>query len=491
MTAVNASATTEPSRDTINLSVQSALLTTDGHGSNNLQTKYVLMQMYEGLYYFNEALGKLEPRIAESHEISEDGTVYKFKLRSDVFFHNGDQLKASDVAFSINRALTQPNISSFASNIKEAIAIDDFTVEVHLLSSYAPFLVNLCNIFILSEREVIEQGEAFGTQISTAGSGPYMMTELKNDVKWTLEAYPKYYRGEAAIKYINYTPIADSSAMIIALEAGEIDWIIADTTSFQVLANDPKFKTEAVLANHCNWLAINPDANEALNNDNVRKAIAYALDKEELNYAAFDGLAGIADYLEHPDYNIGAPKSEVVYSFNPELAKDLLVQAGYENGVDIGKLMYASSGYWPKLAMVIQSNLAAVGIKCDLEAGELASQLIQARAQDYDIYVCGASSYGDYDNIRRRFYSTLEGSYFVKYKGDKFDWQRLDQLMDESCAATDPERRLELTTELNDMLMETATYIPLNHKVQPYVWNADLNVVNQPNYYCVYDWNWN
>ncbi|HOS19009.1 MAG TPA: hypothetical protein PK438_06955, partial [Clostridia bacterium] len=88
-------------------------------------------------------------------------------------------------------------------------------------------------------------------------------------------------------------------------------------------------------------------------------------------------------------------------------------------------------------------------------------------------------------------YSTLEGSYFVKYKGDKFDWQRMDQLMDESCAATDPAARLALTEELNDMLMETATYIPLNHKVQPYVWNADLNVVNQPNYYCVYDWSWN
>ncbi|HPK16291.1 MAG: Heme-binding protein A precursor [Firmicutes bacterium ADurb.Bin248] len=490
-TGSETAAPAEPSRDTLNLCVQSALLTTDGQGTNNLQTKYVLTQMYEGLYYFNEAKGQLEPRVAESYTISEDGKVYTFKLRGDVFFHNGDPVKASDVAFSFNRALTKPDVSSFASKVVEAKAVDDATVEVYLETPYAPFLVNLCNIFILSEREVTEQGEAFGTQISTAGCGPYMMTALDNDVKWTLEAFPQYYRGEAAIKYINYIPIADAAATIIAFEAGELDWIIGDTTSFQSFAADPKYKTEAMLANHCNWLAVNPDANDALANGDVRKAIAYAIDKEALNYAAFDGLAGIADYLENPDYNIGAPRSSVKYNYDPEKAKQLLAQAGYADGVDIGTLMYASSGYWPKLAQVIQANLAAVGIQCELEAGELASQLVQARAQDYDIYVCGASSYGDYDNVRRRFYSTLEGSYFVKYKGDKFDWQRMDQLMDESCAATDPAARLALTEELNDMLMETATYIPLNHKVQPYVWNADLNVVNQPNYYCVYDWSWN
>lgn len=480
-----------PSRDTINLCVQGALITTDGQGTNNLQTKYVLTQMYEGLYYFNEAKGELEPRVAESYTISEDGSVYTFKLRNDVYFHNGDPVTAADVAFSINRALTQANISSFASNIVEAVVVDDNTVDVKLAGPYAPFMVNLCNIFILSEREVTEQGEAFGTQVSTAGCGPYMMTELNADVEWTLEAFPQYYRGEAPIKYVHYRNIADTAAAMLSFEAGELDWVIADTTSFQVYQNDPAYKTEPMMANHCSWLAVNPDANEALANDNVRKAIAYALDKEEMNFAGFDGLATEADYLEIPAFNIGAPESEIVYNYNVEKAKELLAEAGYADGVDVGTLMYASSGYWPKLAQVIQSNLAAVGIKCELVAGETAALLVQARAQEFDLYISGASSYGDYDNIRRRFYSSLEGAYFVKYEGDKFPWQEMDALIDESCAQTDPAKRLEMNAELNDMIMETATYLPVIHKVQPYAWNADLNVVNQPNYYCVYDWSWN
>lgn len=487
----NSQGNADPVRDTINLSVASPLITTDGQGTNNLETKYVLMQMYEGLYYYNEAKGEIEPRVAESYTTNEDGTIYTFKLRDDVYFHNGDKVTAGDVAFSFNRALTMPNISSFASKIKEAKAIGDMTVEVHLEQAYAPFMINMCNIFILSEREVTEQGEVFGTQISTAGCGPYMMTELDSDTAWKLEAFPKYYRGEASIKYINYTPISDAAAKAMAFEAGELDWMISDTTNFQVYAQDNSYNTEAMLANHCTWLAINPDANEALANDNVRKAIAYAIDRDALNNAGFDGLAGIAEYLENPDYNIGAPRSAVKYSYDPEKAKSLLEEAGYADGVDIGTLIYASSGYWTKLAPVIQENLKAVGITCKLETGETAALLVQARAQEFDIYISGASSYGDFDNIRRRFYSSLEGAYFVKYKGDKFDWQKMDQLIDESCAATSNEERLELSAELNDMLMETATYIPLIIKAQPYVWNAELNVVNQPNYYCVYDWSWN
>lgn len=478
------------SRDTVNLCVGTGLITTDGQGTNNLEAKYVLVQMYEGLYYYNEAKGKLEPRVAKSYTISKDGKIYTFKLRDDVYFHNGDKVTAKDVAFSFNRALKMPNISSFASKIDYAKAIDNTTVEVHMETPYAPFMVNLCNIFILSEREVTEQGKAFGTKISTAGCGPYKMIKLDSSSSWTLEAFDKYYRGKAPIKYINYKVIPDPASQQIAFESGELDWLISDITMFKAYQKNPQYKTEAVLANHCTWLAINPDGNPALANDNVRKAIAYAIDKETCNLAAFDGLAGIADYLEMPEYNIGAPYSKVKYNYNPEKSKVLLAEAGYAKGVDVGTLLYASSSYFPKLAPVIQDNLAAVGITCRLQSGDSASLLVQARAQNFDLYISGASSYGDYDNIRRRFYTSLQGSYFVKFKGDKFNWQKMDALMDESCATMDINKRLALDAELNDMLMETATYIPILHKVQPYVWNANLNVVNQPNYYIVYDWSW-
>jgi ABC-type transport system substrate-binding protein len=477
-------------RDSVNLSVGTELITTDGQGTNNLEAKYVLSQMYEGLYYFNEAKGKLEPRLATGYTLSGDGKVYTFTLRDDAYFHNGDKVTAQDVAFSFNRALTMPNISSFASMIDFAKAVGNNKVEVHMQTPYAPFMINLCNIFILSEREVTAQGKEFGTKLSTAGTGPYKMTKLDSSSTWTLEAFDKYYRGEAPIKYINYRVIPDAASQQMAFESGELDWFISDSTMFQVYEKNSKYKTEAMMANHCTWLAINPDANAALANPKVRQAIAYAIDKEANNIAAFDGLAGLADYLEHPDYNIGAPHAKVKYNYDPAKAKALLVEAGYPNGVDIGTFIYATATYYPKMAPVIQDNLAAVGITCKLQSGNSASLLVQARAQDFDIYLSGASSYGDYDNIRRRFYTSLVGAYFVKFKSDKFDWQTMDTLMDDSCAALDNDVRLALTNKLNDMLMETATYIPILHKAQPYVWNSKLNVINQPNYYIVYDWSW-
>lgn len=477
-----------PGRSEINLATNAAMTTTDGHASNNLQDKYVFMQMYEGLYYFNEAEGKLEPRVAESYVLSEDGKKYTFTLRKDAYFHNGDPVKASDVAFSFLRAMESAGVSSFASNIVDAKAVDDNTVEIYLETSYAPFMVNMCNIFVMSEKEVTSQGEAFGTAMHLAGCGPYYMTSYSHDTKWVLEAFPQYYRGEANIKKINYTPIADASAGLIALEAGELDWYTVGTTDYAVLSANDKFKSELMAANHTIFLAVNYEANDVLANDLVRQAIGYAIDKDAMNFAAFDGLATEAKYLENPDYNIGAPVSDVMYDYNPEKAKALLAEAGYPNGCNIGSIMGFTGNFYEKCVQVLQANLADVGITADIEWAEQASSLARGRVQDYDIYVSGASSYGDYDNIRRRFYSSMEGAYFVKYKGDKFDWQKLDELMDASCAATDINERLKISAELNDMLMETATYFPLIHRVQPYVWSADLNVVNQPNYYCVYEW---
>ena len=142
--------------------------------------------------------------------------TYTFKLRDDVYFHNGDKMNVSDVAFSIMRA-TDPNmaISQYGTNIVSATAIDGTTVEVQLACAYPPFITNCCQLFILSEREVTEQGDKFGVEISTAGTGPYKLTYLDNDAKISLEAFDKYYKGEASIKYVNFYPITDSAACLL------------------------------------------------------------------------------------------------------------------------------------------------------------------------------------------------------------------------------------------------------------------------------------
>ena len=243
-------------------------------------------------------------------------------------------------------------------------------------------------------------------------------------------------------------------------------------------------------ANHITYAFINYSANEALMNDKVREAIAYAIDKQAMSVAAFDGYAIPADYLENPAYNVGAPKGDVVYNYDPDKARELLAEAGYPDGVNVGTILTSASNYFSQLAIVMQDNLEAVGIHAEIEIMENAASIAAFRAQDYDIGILGYTSTGDYDSFRQRVHSANAGGYFVKFEGDKFDYKRFDQLFADQLEELNLQKRLAITKTLNDEVMETCCLLPIFYKPMLYAWNSDLNVVNTPNFPDVYDWSW-
>ena len=478
-------------RDSVNLSINQAWTTCDPHSTTYVQDRLILWQMYEGLMFYNELTGEAEPHLAKSYDVSEDGITYTFHLRDNVYFHNGDQMKASDVAFSIMRA-TNPDkaISMYGTNIESAKAIDDVTVEIKLSTSYAPFLVNACQLFVISEREVTEQGEKFGTIVSSAGTGPYQLTHMDSDEKIVLTAFDKYYKGEASIKNVNFYPITDSAAGVVAFESGDLDWFNCTVSDYTRLKDSGKFDAEAMTANHMTFVAINPNSsNEALKNEKVRQAIAYAINKKEMNHAAFDGLGLEADYLENPDYNVGAPKGDIIYNYDLDRAKALLSEAGYPNGVDVGNILCFTGSHFEICATVLQAQLSAAGINAELEWAEQATTLNRGKAKDYDILMTGGNCSGDYDNLRKRFYSPLSTTY-VEYAKTEYGSEWLDTMIDKASSTVDAKERLALNKEINDYLMKTATYLPLLHKCVPYVWTKDLKLVNRPVNYLVYEWSW-
>lgn len=489
-TSANGGENEGSTRTDVNLSITTAMTTIDPDGTTYVQDRLILWQAYEGLTFYNELTGEVEPALAERWDVSEDGVVYTFHLR-EAYFHNGDRVTAEDAAFSIMRATDPINpISMYGTNILSAEALDESTVKVTLASSYAPFLVNSTMLMVINKKIVEEQGDAFGTKVADAGTGPYKFTYIDLDQRITLEAFDKYWKGEASIKTINYYPITDTAAGVMSFESGDLDWYNCTVTDYQRIMADGKFSGETMAANHSTFLAINPNSDiEALHNEKVRQAIAYAINKEEMNLAAFDGLATVADYLENPDWNLSAPKGDVVYEYNPEKAKQLLAEAGYPNGVDVGTILDFTGSHFEVCGTVLQAQLEAVGIHAELEWGESSSNLARGKAYDYDLYVTGGNCTGDYDNLRKRFYSPLATKY-VDYAAAGYDADWLDSMIDKSAATADLTERTAMNKEINDYLMNTATYIPLLHKAVPYVWNSDLNAVNCPVNPLVYNWSW-
>ena len=243
----------------LNLSILAPLTTTNPMNSSNLQDNMVLLQMADGLWAVNEGNMKVEPRIAESWDISADGKVYTFHLNPKAKFHNGDTVKASDCVFSFEYASKNPRMSSFYTSIAKVEAPDDRTFVMTLTAPNAGIFATLnTHCFMLSEREFKEQGEKFGTQIHKACCGPYMMSRLDGlDSYWELTADPNYYRGEAPIKKISYKPIIEASAGLIAFESGELDWYIAPIANWDGLTANPDYHTELVPANHQSYFIIN------------------------------------------------------------------------------------------------------------------------------------------------------------------------------------------------------------------------------------------
>jgi len=457
-----------------------------------VQDRLVLWQVFSGLVHFNETNGTIEPDLAESWSVADDGVTYTFKIRDNVYFHNGDKFTAKDAAYSIERCKSpEMSCNTYTTMIGEVKAIDDTTLQITLDSPFAPFLGNLCYIFMVSEKEVTEQGDKFGTTICS-GTGPYYVADYNRDQKIVLKAFDKYYKGEAAIKTVNFHVITDTAAGMISFESGDLDYFLCTTTDYARLQGDPEYKTAALAANHITYLVLNPhrETNPILKNEKLRQAMCYAIDKEEMNYAAFDGMGMVANYFYDPSMNVGANPEGFYYDYNPEKAKQLLAEAGYPDGVNVGKLLCFTGSHFETCATVLQAQWAKLGIQCELEWNEQSVALKRGTDGDMDMQISGSGCAGDYDDLRKRVH-TSKSSAYVDYKLTDYDWEKLDGLLDQSAAEPDPAKRLELTKAHNDMFMQTATQIPLLHKCVTFVWDADLNVVPRHTNPVIYEWSWN
>lgn len=480
-----------PARDSVNISINAALGSIDPHRTSVIGDRVVLWQVYNGLMFFDELNGVAECDLAESYEISEDGLVYTFKIRDDAYFHNGDKVKASDVVFSFDRACDPETsaVTSYTAAYDHAEVIDDSTVAIHLSQPYSPFIINSSYIFIISEREVIEQGDKFGSIANTAGAGAYKIDSLDNDVMIGLVANENYYKGVAPIKYVNIYPITDSASGLISFEAGDLDWYTPSVLDALRIESEGSANVEFMNANHISFTLVNPNGKvEPLHDERVRQAIAYAINKDELNMAAFEGYAGVADYMIDPATNFCAPEGDVVFDYNPELAKELLAEAGYADGVDCGTLLCFQGNYFETLATVVQAQLEAVGINVQLEWVELKTLLDRTKTGDYDVVVFGVSLTGDYA-FSRRFYHMGEG--YIEFGDTEYDVVWMDEMMDKASACSDPAERLAINKELDEYFANTATHLPLLYKAVPAVWAKDLNVINRPINPIIYDWSWN
>ena len=477
-----------------------SLSSLDWENSTLTYDMYVWHQMYEGLYGMDEAGEGYYEELADGVTISDDGLVYTIPLREGVTFQNGEPLTANDVVFSYERAMKNSRFNYLTSPIEEVKAIDENTVEFTLNQPYSAIDHTFFSIKITNEKEVTEQGDDFGTIPHKAGTGPYYVTEYNVASGVKMDAYEDYWRGAPAIKHVEFKVIADEAAAVIAYENGDIDYLAeVNLSDWDAVSSKEGGQSTMLKGNDITWLGINylsHTANDALMNEKVRQAIFYAIDKDAINTAVFDGKGTVTnEYMPHDYVPTQPSEGFMTYEYDPDKAKALLEEAGYGDGLDLGNILTYGGADSPKgkAAVVIQDNLAQVGITVGVDMREYAAAEADMYGQNYDIVIFGDSNNYDFNNIRQQVHSESTGMYLVKFKDDRspFNWQRMEDLIDLGVSTTDIDERLTYYTELWDMVMKTATIDPLVHKPVGIVWSGDLDIGEPvPNFYKIRTFSW-
>ena len=473
-------------RTDLNLVTPFVLGSADPMADTSINGRRILWNVFESLIHVDDR-GNVEMRIAESYELADDNRTYTFNLRNDVQFHNGDMLRASDIVFSLERARTMPLMYRFIVLVESFRAIDNYTVEIVSVEPMAMFLFNLSQIRMVSERAVTEAGAAafLSAETSLSGTGPFYFTEFDPATYIRMAAFPYYYRGKASILTVTYRHVADPTTALVGFQAGEFDFVTIPHANIEEVIRAGEANVHLNPTAHASFIRLNINQ-YPLDNRLVRQAIAYAICNDEVLLGSLSGFGDVSENLAREGFIFGATTDGVpLFRHNPERARELLAEAGYQDGVDIGIINAIAGTYFARAAEIIQQHLSDVGITVAVQALEVS--LVVERVffgQEFDMAFHGDNLLVDSDNVYRLFFSPDAVTTMPNHN------PRIVELGELAGRTLDPEERLEIYREFWQVVQYEASILSLFHRNNAFATDPALNIVLDTSFYWLYDWSW-
>ena len=388
----------------------------DPHHMQAAGTKEILFNVYEGLVKPTSD-GDIVPAVASSVEKSEDGLVYTFTLRDGIRFHDGKDVTVKDVLYSFNRRMDgKDSAAKLASlSVIKSVEYEGNKIIITLSQPSNEFLAAVMNVYIIPEGYT--DIESF-----PVGTGPYMFRERVFQESLTLVRYDEYWGEKGKIDKFVFRILESSDALVLALQSGAVD-LVSHLTSDQTKQLDSsKFDILTGSMNLVQALYLN-NAVKPFDNVLVRQAMCYAVDRKAVIDLAFDGygiILGTSMFPSFSKYYLNELTN--YYEYNPQMAKDLLKQAGYPNGFSM--TITVPSNYTPHVntATVIAEMLRQVGINASIQLVDWGTWLDEVYSKrNYQSTVTGVSS----DNMTARKllerFGTTTGNNFTNYSNAEYD----------------------------------------------------------------------
>lgn len=449
----------------------------------------VANRIFETLLDYEPGTTKIVPELAESYTISEDGKEIVFKLRKDVKFHDGTTMDADAVVFSLNRqhdrnhpfhqygpwkqwsssalgdAYNDDGTLKRKGIIDQITKVDDSTVRVTLNQVEAPIFIHFTSYYtaIVSPTAVKKfQGDF---KKHPVGTGPFRFVEWVKDDHVTMERFDDYWGKKPRLQRVVMKVYPDETARTLALIKGEVDFIMApDYDNLMKLKKDPNVNVMMQSGLTIGYLCMNVER-KPFDNILVRKAINHAVNKKEIIDAVY-GVLGEPGVLPMPK-SLWAYNDKIKdYEYNTQKARDLLAEAGYQNGFSCELFaLPVSRPYNPngrKVAEILQAQLKEVGIDAEIVTYDIGTYWDKVDAGEFDICMTGWSGTADPDNYTFKLFSKGYLNSSRWYHDEYID------LVTKAKQTMDQKQRTKYYLKAQEILYEEAPIVMLAHGVLAY-----------------------
>ena len=380
--AVTGMATAQVPQDVLSVGQIAEPLSLDPHRVTAVNDFRILVNLYEGLVRFSDGTLEVEPALADSWEISEDGTTYTFTLRDGVTFHDGTPFNAEAVKFNFDRMLDENHpyhdtgpfpLSFFFSAIEETEVIDDRTVAFRLAEPYAPLLSNLAypTGLIVSPTAVMENGADYGR--NPVGTGPFQFAVWEANRQVALERNEDYWGGAPELRGVVFRPITDANARVNEMLAGGIDLMVEVPPDMVAqFDEDPDFTMYEQAGPHLWFLILNLREARSPTSACARRRTTPSTRKRSSPKCCRARRRWPQAPSRRPSPGPTMRTFSPTRTIRTGRAK-LIAEAGYGDGAEVTFLVTeGGSGMLDPVAMgtAIQADLADVGIDANIETYE-------------------------------------------------------------------------------------------------------------------------
>jgi peptide/nickel transport system substrate-binding protein len=359
--------------------------------SNDSASQYAYNLIFDRLVTLDDKL-QPAPAAAESWQVSADGTVYTFRLRKGIAFHDGSALTADDVKFSFERILDPRNASdkrSFISVVKAVEVVDPHTVRMRLEAPYAPFLFQ-ARQHIVPKAAAEKAGEGFTRR--PIGSGPFRFVEWQVNDRLVLARNDRYWLARPQLDQVVLKPVPDRAVAASNLLAGDVDVIETVTAaSFAQLQGRPTVEVLSIPSANYNWLGFAQMGRLApLSDRRFRQAVYHAVDVESLVKALFPQreLATRAYATMPPHWWTGgdyAAMQRLALPRDPARARQLFAELQKDGVVPAGTpvhMIVNQGSERQRIGEVVVTSLKAIGVPAELTVMEWGAYLARLRKKE-------------------------------------------------------------------------------------------------------------